>query len=168
MKKVLLFAAVITLLSALFLPAVSAAAASPSQPEYGIVSASIEYYEDGSYTVTTIAQATDAAGAKGQMGTFTRNAHKDVNHYNSSDELQWSYTIYGTFTVQEGVSSVCTSSTFSYSISAGGWSLTAHNNYYAGNTAYGTATFKKKVLFITTNTVDVNAFITCDMNGNIS
>lgn len=122
-----------------------------------------EYYDDGSYMVTTIREY-----ATPRATTYTKTAEKIANLYNSSDELQWTYKLIGTFTVESGVSSVCTNSTYSCNIVASGWSLTAHDNSYSGNEAYGTATLKKKVLFITVQTSEVDMKMRCDANGVIS
>ena len=122
----------------------------------------IEYYEDGSYSVTTITQSPAT-----RASTYVVTGEKVVDLYNSSNELQWTYTLIGKFTVVYGESVVCTSSTYTHTIYNSGWSLTAHNNTYRNNIACGTATFKKKVLFITTNTYDVDAEIGCDVYGNV-
>lgn len=122
----------------------------------------IEYYEDGSYSITTIKQSPVA-----RASTYVVTGEKIVDLYNSSDELQWTYILIGKFSVAYGESVVCTSSTFTHEIYNSGWSLTAHNNTYRNNIACGTATFKKKVLFITTNTYDVDAEIGCDVYGNV-
>lgn len=122
----------------------------------------IEYYEDGSYSVTTVTQSPAARAT-----TYIVTGEKVVNLYNSGDELQWTYTLIGKFTVVYGESVVCTSSTYTYEIYHSGWSLTAHDNTYRNNIAGGTATFKKKVLFITTNTIDVDVEIGCDVYGNV-
>ena len=129
----------------------------------GESSASVEYFEDGSYLVTTI-QSTPTPRAS----VYTKNGTKEVTLYNSSDEVQWIYYLVGTFTVETGVSSVCTNSTFSYTIYDNSWSLTDHSNSYSGNAAYGTAVFKRKVLFITTSTQNIDARVMCDVNGVIS
>ena len=122
-----------------------------------------EYYEDGSYLVTTIQEYPTSRST-----TYIKTAEKVARFYNSSDELQWTYKLIGKFTVESGVSSVCTSSTYSCEIVDSSWSLTAHDNSYSGNIAYGTATLKKKVLFITTKTSYVDMEMKCDENGVIS
>lgn len=121
-----------------------------------------EYFDDGSYIVTTIRQTPTA-----RASTYTKHGEKVVELFNSSDELQWTYILTGTFQVTAGVSAVCTNSTYSVEITDSNWHLTAHDNSYSGNTAYGTATIKKKVLFITTNTYDIDASVSCDADGNI-
>lgn len=121
-----------------------------------------EYLDDGSYIIITIEQS-----PIGRSSTYTVTGRKHVELFNSSDELQWRYTLIGTYTVVDGVSAVCTNSTYSSTIYNDKWSLTAHSNRYSGNTAYGTATYKKKVLFVTTSTQDIDIYITCDIYGSI-
>lgn len=125
----------------------------------------VEYYNDGSYTITTT--NTTVQSPVTRASTYVVTGERIVNLYNSSDELQWTYTLIGKFTVVYGESVVCTSSTYSYEIYNSSWSLTAHENTYRNNIASGTATFKKKVLFITTNTHNVDVEIGCDVYGNV-
>ena len=138
-------------------------AQSPQEDLRDAHSSSITYNDDGSYFVTTV-EIISSSRATAQTVSGIKNVHL----YNSSDELVWTHTIVGTFTLVKGVSVQCTNSTYSSTIYDDSWSLTAHDNYYSGNIAYGTATYKKKVLFITTNTYDVNAGLKCDVNGNFS
>lgn len=100
--------------------------------------------------------------------TYTKLGEKIVNLYDSKDNLQWTYTLTGTFKVNEGVSAVCTNSTYSSVIYEKSWSLSAHENSYSDNIAYGTAVYKRKVLFITTNTYDIDVSIGCNIYGNIA
>ena len=167
MKRIFIFTILTVFLFSCLFSSASAKELSENPTQHTAV-VSVEYFDDGSYTLTSITENDSVKASGAKATTYTRSGHKDICHYNSSDELQWTYTLSGTFTVNEGVSAVCTSSTSSHSITASGWSLTANNNYYSGNTAYGDATFKKKVLFITTNTVDINAHIACDAYGNLS
>lgn len=125
-----------------------------------------EYFEDGSYTVTTIKQS-PAKALSAYSAVYTKIGEKHVDLFSSDDELQWEYTLIGTFQVNEGVSAVCTNSTYSSKIHVSGWSLITHDNTYSNNIARGTATYKKKVLFITTNTHDVEVAIGCDKYGNV-
>lgn len=162
MKK---FLAII--LTALFLtfttiPAVYAESNTNTAMETYETDSMIEYFEDGSYMITTIKQSPTARSA-----TYTKVGEKIVDYYDSDNKLQWTYKLIGTFDVVEGVSAVCTESTYSSQIYEKAWSLTAHNNYTSSNIAYGTATYKKKVLFITTNTHDIEGSIGCDIYGNV-
>lgn len=164
MKKVLSAVISVIILSLSVAISVNAEASISSHESTSIDSATyVEYFDDGSYLVTTITQSPSL-----RASTYTKDGHKTVNLYNSSDELQWEYTLVGTFKVTTGISVVCTNSTYEYKIYNNSWSLTSHDNSYSGNAAYGTATFKKKVLFITTSTQDIDARLTCDVNGNLS
>ncbi len=124
-----------------------------------------EYYEDGSYTVTTVTAVKQNATAR--SSSYVVVGRKFVDLYNSDDELQWQYKLIGEFQVVEGVSVVCISSTYESDIYDDNWSLKEHSNSYEDNFAYGTAVYKKKVLFITTNTYNVNAELGCDRYGNV-
>lgn len=160
MKKFFTFILAVTILCCSIIPSVSAETnALDSTYE---TSSYTEYFEDGSYTVTTIKQS-----PTGRASTYTIIGNKHVDLYNSKDEIQWAYTLIGTFVVNQGVSAVCTESTYSSVVYEKSWSLTAHDNSYSNNIARGTATYKKKVLFITTNTHDIEAAIGCDVNGNV-
>ncbi len=128
-----------------------------------ITTTTTQYLEDGSYIVTTLTQS-----ASPRATTYTKAGYKTVNFYNSDDELQWKYTLIGTFNVVEGSSATCIGSTYTYEIVDDSWHLTDHNNRYTMNIAYGEATFKKKVLFIVTKTENINASMGCDRNGNIN
>ena len=118
-------------------------------------------WEDGSYLISTF--TSESVPVKASVIRITGN---QAFEYRSSDgDLQWKYVLTGVFDVTLGVAAVCIDSTYSYEIYASGWSLTDHTNSYSGNMAYGTATFKHKILFITTTTRNISAEIGCDKNG---
>lgn len=156
MKKLVSIFVLTISLMIVIAPSASATSETPQCNSY------IEYYEDGSYTITIVRQY---PSTRASNETITKE--KIVSLYNSSDELQWDYTLIGTFNLDYGVSVVCTGSTFSYEIYDDSWSLTAHNNGYYDNMATGTATFKKKFLFITISTYDIDAEVGCDIYGNV-
>lgn len=162
MKKILAIIFTTILLISATIPAVYADIDANTLSSNYETTSITEYYEDGSYTITTIKQS-----ATGRSTTYTKVGEKIVDLYNSDDELQWTYKLIGTFYVNEGVSVVCTESTYSSAIYEKSWSLTAHDNSYSNNIAYGTATYKKKVLFITTNTHNIDVSIGCDVYGNV-
>ena len=139
-----------------------------SAETYETNSTTTTYFDDGSYVVTTIKQSSVADSARSaKSSTYTVYGDKVVDLYDSKDNLQWTYTLRGTFRVNEGVSVTCTDSTYSSVIYVNAWSLTSHENRCSSNIAYGTAVYKKKVLFITTNTHDVDVSIGCNEYGVI-
>lgn len=87
-------------------------------------------------------------------------------NYASDGDQNWVYTLYGYFTYEEGVSCVCTNSTYSTSITGSGWKFYDPSNTWSDNAAYGYGVFKHKVLFITNNTITVDLRIRCDNYGN--
>ena len=163
MKKILAIILTSFILTFTAIPAVYAENTANNAMATYDTNSTIEYFEDGSYMVTTIKQSPTARST-----TYTKVGEKIVDYYDSDNNLQWTYKLIGTFNVVEGISAVCTESTYSSEIYKSGWSLTAHNNYTSNNIAYGTATYKKKVLFITTHTQDINGSIGCDIYGNVN
>ena len=122
-----------------------------------------EYFDDGSYLVVKTEQTPSQ-----RASTYTKTGRRYVYLYDSSDELDWEYVLVGTYRVTTGVSAVCTNSTYDYTIYDDSWSLTDHGNSYSANVAYGTATFKKKLLFVTIRTQNLDVALTCDRDGNMS
>lgn len=163
MKKILAIILTSLILTFTAIPAVYAENTANTTMATYETNSTIEYFENGSYMVTTIKQSPTARST-----TYTKVGEKIVDYYDSDNNLQWTYKLIGTFNVVEGISAVCTKSTYSSEIYKSGWSLTAHNNYTSNNIAYGTATYKKKVLFITTHTQDINGSIGCDIYGNVN
>lgn len=126
------------------------------------VTETVEYLEDGSYIVTTVRTSPTP-----RAEIYSKSAAKEVRLYDEDDELQWTYFLIGTYTIETGVSCVCTNSTYSYNIYVDKWSLTDHSNWYSGYVAYGTAVFKKKVLFITTSTQNIEGSVACNSYGEV-
>ena len=125
----------------------------------------VEFFDDGSYLVTvTTAEKT----AVGRSNSYSVTGAKEVTLYNDDDEIQWIYTLYGIFTVETGVSAVCTEAYHAYEIFDFDWKETSHSEWFSGNVAYGESVFKKKVLFITTSTQEITAEVGCDVYGVIS
>lgn len=167
-KKI--FAIILTAMLLTFTPLTAICAESHEPISAGTyeTSSTTVHFEDGSYMVTVVRQSSIVKSTKStRSATYTKVGEKIVNLYDSKDNLQWTHTVTGTFKVNEGVSAVCTNSTYSSVIYEKAWSLAEHENSYSDNIAYGTAVYKKKVLFITTNTHKVDISIGCDINGNM-
>lgn len=164
MKRIIYLILTFTLFIVSLLPVSATNENAIAYPSLG--SPQITYYDDGSYTKTTVEIIGCSSNARST--TKTIEGQKEIELYNSSDELVWVYTLIGTYKVVVGQSATCLNSTYLYTIYDSKWSMTAHDNYCSANVAYGTATFKKKVLFITTNTYNIDAELGCDVNGNLS
>ena len=119
-------------------------------------------YDDGSYITVSI-------GKSGNPNS--RGAVSDCKSYtytNGSGEVEWVYTLYGTFAYVYGTSSTCTKVSYDYTIYDDSWEFSNGSCSRSGGTAYGYGTFKNKIFGITTKTVNIDASLTCDIYGNLS
>lgn len=116
------------------------------------------YFDDGSYSVTTITES---------LARSTKSGSKTTTVYNSSDEALWKVTVNGSFTYT-GTSVTCTSASHSITIYNDDWYTYSQNSYKSGNQAIANVTMKKKMLGIVISTKEVNLTLTCDASGNLS
>ncbi len=128
----------------------------------------ITYLDDGDYIITSLTFGADLVNSQRATNSVTKTGTKTVSYYSDDNELEWKYTLTGTFTVNPGVSSVCTNASYSTQIHSNKWSFSDANTYTENNVAHGQGLFKKKVLLITTKKINVDVFITCDINGNFT
>lgn len=140
--------------------------ATESQTQYMPVDSKIVHFDDGSYIVETFRLFPQNNYSKSSQNTT--QGTKSICYYTGDNELEWEYQLVGIFTFIPGVSSNCISATRNLFIHSDKWSFSNENTYHENNVAHGKGTFKKKVLFITIKTVDIDVYITCDTNGNLS
>lgn len=154
---------IVVLVVAMMVCAVPAVSAQESAPT--VVSESVEYFADGSYAVTVVTEESAAGVAR---AGYTKNGSKTYTHYNSNGSVNFTFTVTGTFVVNEGVVSACTTARYSHTISNSSWSLQTANAAKTGNQAVGSATFIRKTSGVTVETFDVSRTVTCDKYGVIS
>lgn len=128
----------------------------------------ITYLDDGDYIITSLTFGADLVNSQRATNSITKTGTKTVSYYNDDNELEWEYTLTGTFTVNPGVSSVCTNASYSTQIHSNKWSFSDANTYTENNVAHGQGLFKKKVLLITTKKVNIDVTVKCDINGNLT
>ncbi len=161
-KKITIFATVVFIfISCLALP-VSADYQPGNQATNEL--GNIQYYADGSYSVTTISiKESDRATVK--------TISKDVKYYDSDGSLAVTLTVTGVFNVGSG-SVTCTSATYSTVSHQSNWSIVSPSASHANHGSYATATAsgtaKKKVLGITIKSVSLSVTITCNSDGSYS
>lgn len=127
--------------------------------------ATVIMFEDGSYlTISPIQSYVSNSRAT----STTKNAHRTYTFTNSSDEVQWQFVLNATFSYVYGSSVTCTNANYNYTINESSWKFSNGSTSISGATAYGYGTFKNKVLFVTTKTVNAELAITCDVYGNLS
>ncbi len=153
--------AVTFVLIACMIPCVSA-----QETETRLVSETLEYLDDGSYIVTTIHEEIPliVPAATG----YTKTGSKTISGKTSDGTVCWTFTLTGTFVVNEGVMSACTTARYSYTVPVSSWSLKSGSAAKTGNQAVGSATFIKKVLGVTVETDDVSCTLTCNKYGVLS
>ncbi len=163
----------ILLLSCVFTSPTQVMAASPSDKSQ-IVSDYIESLEGGSYFRVTITEATPTVTAPlvsrstwSSRSVQTKSGSKSIAYYNSDNELAWEFTLHGTFQYIPGSSAACTSASYSISIYDSNWLNSYASSTTNGNQAIGDATFKRKVLFVTTNMEDVHLTLSCNAYGTL-
>lgn len=133
-------------------------------------SSEIIYLDNGSYiTITfTTQEVSPFSLATTDSKSFTKTGNRVATCYDKNNNLAWEYTLFAEFSVVEGVSATCTSATYTQTIYQNDWSFSNGNASKSGNTAYGVGTFKRKVLFITAETANIDLYISCDVYGNLS
>ena len=170
MKK-LLSIILSTFMMLMTLSVVASASDSISENDEIVVSTETVYLDDGStLTITTKVnqhQFVSNMATYASSGSRFVSGNKEVKN-EKDGELIWKYVLTGEYTVVDGVSSVCTNAYYTYTINDSKWSINDPSTSYSDNVAYGYCVFKKKVLFITTNTITVDISLTCDVNGVLS
>lgn len=119
----------------------------------------IEYYSDGSYSVTTLGTSSITV-----LANSTVSKYKTTAHYNSKNEKEWEITVTGTFNYT-GSSATCTNSTVSYKIYDDHWKVTSAQASKSGRVAKGEFTLKRYFVGIPTKTVNETLTLTCSNTG---
>ena len=129
-----------------------------------IISENVEYFDDGSYIVTTLTVSDESYLSR---ATVSKTGSKKVVLYNSSDEAMVTLKLTATFTYT-GSSATCTAATPSYTIHEDSWKVTTATASKSGNKATGNFTAKHYALLIPIQTRDVAITITCSNTGTLS
>lgn len=122
-------------------------------------SESITYFDDGSYCISYITRF-DHPETRAASSVVT--GAKDVEYYNSSDELCFVFSVIGTFSYN-GTTARATSADYDYEIFVSSWSLDSADSYCSGDTAYAEGTFER---FLARDVV-VEASLSCSPDGHL-
>lgn len=130
-----------------------------------------EYYDDGSYLVTTLEYVSIEYDSNSRAADdYTVTGRKSATYYNGDDSIIWQVTVTGVFLIipsNVNLSGMCQSSTLSYVINSSTWHISNIVEQEITNNACISCTMKRKYLGITTKTVDVDLHIVCDGHGNM-
>ena len=161
---------VVILLACMFVFSISVSAASDTNGANVI--GNVEYFDDGSYIVTSLEYISDDSNTQTRAaGDYTVSGKKSATYYNGDDEIIWQVTVTGVFLIvptNANMSGYCQSSKLSYVINSSSWHISNIVENEITNNAVISCTMKRKLLGITTKTVDVDLHITCDSYGNLS
>ena len=100
--------------------------------------------------------------------TYEKSGKRTYTAANADHKTLFTFTVYGTFSINPGVSAVCTKSSCSYTIANNAWKLENSSSFCSGNQAIADAEFVKKLLSITVEKYNAHVVLTCDANGNFS
>ena len=129
--------------------------------------AEVIYFDDGSRLEISYPQVIDSAYTTSST-TKTVTCDKDVTYKDSDGNLDWKYTLTGSFSYTSGVSSTCTKATYTTKIYDDSWSFSDCAATKSGNKAIGTGKCKDTFLFVTLKTYNIDISLTCDKYGNIT
>lgn len=138
-----------------------------SKPLANAVQTTITYDDDGGYCVETLEviptpQEMSTASAGTSSTTTTKKGIKTKKHYNSNNEICWSYSLTAVFTVKTGISATCKDSTASLN-NYKSWSMVSESHSGSGSYATGNIKMKKNG-----TTISKTVTIQCDRYGTIS
>lgn len=153
----LLFSALI-LVSALVYPAY---AAQDEAPEVSTETFT-EYFDDGSYLVTTISSSEITT-----MSVAIKSGSKSTHYYNMDGKELWVVTVNGTFSYN-GASATCTASSVSHAIYDSAWKLKSSSASKSGGNAIGNFTLKYYFTFVPIKTDEVTVTLNCSKSGVLS
>lgn len=126
---------------------------------------SVVYFDDGSrLVISAIYETENSSSIKTAANTITRS--RDIYCEDSNGNLEWKYTLTATFSYNYGVSSTCTSASYTQTIYDDKWSFSGGSAERSGNTAYGKGHYVKKWLIVTKET-DIDISLSCDIYGNV-
>lgn len=165
MKRTISVVMIVILLMSILSVSTLAAGSSSVEPSTNLETVeNIEYFEDGSYLITTI-ETVDGISLMSTSSTIT--ASKSYHYYNSKDVEQWTATTIGTFSYN-GSSATCTNSRTSYTVYNSNWKVKEATATKSGNKAIGKFTVKYYFLGIPTKTIEYTLTLSCSATGVLS
>ena len=126
------------------------------------------YYDNGSIlTISAVYNVIeDKRTARATQKTISGS--RDAYFTDGNGDFEWKYTLSASFSYVPGVSSSCTSASYSNSTYDSSWSFSDGSATKSGSSAYGKGKYVKQILFVTVNTYNIDLSISCDVKGNLS
>lgn len=126
--------------------------------------------DEGGYFVTEIEDESDSVSdIESSTATYstTKTKSKTTRFYNSSDVLQWSVKVTGTFKYGGG-SAKCTDSTVTATSSSAAWKISNKSASKSGAAAKASATAKRYSNGVAVQTLSKTVTLTCSPTGNFT
>ena len=127
--------------------------------------AEYEYFDDGSYIVTTITE--EPAVSFARAGN-TKTSSKTSKYYSSSGTAMWYVTVNGTFSYN-GSTATCTNASVTAGSYSASWKISSKSSKHSGSSASGTA---KATMYDTygnyVKSATKTVTLTCSKTGTLS
>ena len=122
-------------------------------------------FDNGEKLTVGPAVVNEVVPTKGPV--YSVSANKYVTYEDDNGNLEWKYTLSGSFSYQIGLYATCCSASYSQIIYDNDWSFSNGSATATGAVARGLGEFIKTLLFITIKDVDIDITLTCDVYGNV-
>lgn len=167
MKKLFLLITLLLFISISFLFNKNVQATSINN--YGnIISSYTEEFDDSSYIEYKLYENNILDLQALSNNTYTKSGTKTVTKYDDNKNELWEYILTADFTINEGISSICTNVNYSTKIYETNWNFNNEGTNMINNTAYGKGSFHYTIFwFIKTQTINIDISIQCDNHGNL-
>lgn len=126
----------------------------------------IDYYSDGSYSITEISESNNSLYELFSTNK-SKTASKTKKYYSVSGDALWFVKVTGTFQYN-GNSSSCTSSSVAAGTYTSSWTINKKTSSKNGATATANATGTRYINSKPDITRTITVTLTCDKNGNLS
>lgn len=167
MKKLFLLITLLLFISISFLFNKNVQATSINN--YGnIISSCTEEFDDSSYIEYKLYENNILDLQALSNNTYTKSGTKTVIKYDSENNKLWEYILTADFTINEGISSICTNVNYSTQIYDNNWKFNNEGTNINNNIANGKGNFTQTIFwFIKTQTINIDISIQCDNHGNL-
>ena len=170
MKKLYKMLLSLVMVGTLFLgnTVVYAAAVNQADQNIRVVSETTEYLENGMTVTTTVYEEQPILARGLAASTTTKSGSKSQTFRNSSGKAVLTFTVYGEFEVNTGVSAECIDASYDYSIKDSAWELDSGSAWESGNKAYASGSFSRSKLGVEIDSLDADLTLTCSSKGKLS
>lgn len=100
--------------------------------------------------------------------TYTKAGQKTITFETDSGTVLWKYVVTGVYTVESGVSAVCTKANGTPTVYDNAWSKYSNNVSISGNKAIGVIRMQERWMGLVVQDHTETVTLTCSVNGVLS